>query len=88
MKGNQATHLVVLPMSWLSWQIHFLKVLQTCILPLSGTNWVGQILSDLVTIFEKKMKNKESNVNEEELEEFPYFEIGDTGKYEVGTEYI
>ncbi|XP_068009515.1 sulfotransferase 6B1 [Melanerpes formicivorus] len=50
--------------------------------PKSGTNWVGQILSDLVAIFEKKMKNKESSVNNEELEEFPYFEIGDTGKYE------
>ncbi|KAM6272161.1 sulfotransferase 6B1-like isoform 1-T1 [Spheniscus humboldti] len=50
--------------------------------PKSGTNWVGQIISDLVAIFEKKMQNKESNVNDEELEEFPYLEIGDTGKYE------
>lgn len=27
-------------------------------------------------------------MNDEELEEFPYLEIGDTGKYEVGTEYV
>ncbi|KAM6432645.1 uncharacterized protein O9250_000039, partial [Rhynochetos jubatus] len=50
--------------------------------PKSGTNWVGQILSDLVTVFEKKTQNKASSVNDEELEEFPYLEIGDTGKYE------
>ncbi|XP_068263312.1 sulfotransferase 6B1-like [Nyctibius grandis] len=50
--------------------------------PKSGTNWVGQILSDLVAIFEKKRQNKESSMNDEELEEFPYLEIGDTGKYE------
>ncbi|KAM6083269.1 sulfotransferase 6B1-like [Chlamydotis macqueenii] len=50
--------------------------------PKSGTNWLGQILSDLLAIFEKKMQNKESSVNDEELEEFPYLEIGDTEKYE------
>ncbi|KAM6366914.1 LOW QUALITY PROTEIN: sulfotransferase 6B1-like [Alca torda] len=50
--------------------------------PKSGTNWVGQILNDLLVIFEKKTQNKESSVNDEELEEFPYLEIGDTGKYE------
>ncbi|XP_074674664.1 sulfotransferase 6B1-like [Strix aluco] len=47
--------------------------------PKSGTNWLGQILSDLVAISEK---NKESSTNDEELEEFPYLEMGDTGKYE------
>ncbi|XP_029891863.1 sulfotransferase 6B1-like [Aquila chrysaetos chrysaetos] len=50
--------------------------------PKSGTNWVGQILNDLVGIFEKKTQNKESSMNDEELEEFPYLEIGDTGKFE------
>ncbi|XP_072714075.1 sulfotransferase 6B1-like [Ciconia boyciana] len=50
--------------------------------PKTGTNWVGQILSDLVAVFEKKTQNKESSVTDEELEEFPYLEIGDTGKYE------
>ncbi|XP_040454860.1 sulfotransferase 6B1-like [Falco naumanni] len=50
--------------------------------PKSGTNWVGQILGDLVAVFEKKTQNEESRVNDEELEEFPYLEIGDTGKYE------
>jgi len=53
--------------------------------PLSGTNWVGQILSDLVATFEKE-RLEEKSVNDEELEEFPYLEIGDTEKYEVGTE--
>ncbi|XP_051470136.1 sulfotransferase 6B1-like isoform X2 [Apus apus] len=50
--------------------------------PKSGTNWLAQILNDLVAIFEKKTQNKESSGNDEELEEFPYLEIGDTGKYE------
>ncbi|XP_025973115.2 sulfotransferase 6B1-like isoform X2 [Dromaius novaehollandiae] len=50
--------------------------------PKSGTNWVGQILTDLVATFEKKNQDEENSVNEEELEEFPYLEIGDTEKYE------
>ncbi|XP_062429648.1 sulfotransferase 6B1-like [Rhea pennata] len=49
--------------------------------PKSGTNWVGQILTDLVTISEKKNQDEENSVNEEELE-FPYLEIGDVEKYE------
>ncbi|XP_046769128.1 sulfotransferase isoform X1 [Gallus gallus] len=49
--------------------------------PKSGTNWVGQILSDLVATFEKE-RLEEKSVNDEELEEFPYLEIGDTEKYE------
>ncbi|XP_010203050.1 sulfotransferase 6B1 [Colius striatus] len=48
--------------------------------PKSGTNWVGQILNDLIAIFQMKTQNKESNVNDE-LEEFPYLEIGDIDKY-------
>lgn len=68
--------------------LFILKVLQLCIFPLSGTNWVGQILNDLVAIFEKKRQNKETSVHDELLEEFPYLEIGDTEKYEVGTEYV
>ncbi|XP_042685131.1 sulfotransferase 6B1-like isoform X2 [Centrocercus urophasianus] len=50
--------------------------------PKSGTNWVGQILSDLVATFEKKRLDEEKSVNDEEVEEFPYLEIGDTEKYE------
>ncbi|KAM9563835.1 sulfotransferase 6B1-like [Guaruba guarouba] len=50
--------------------------------PKSGTNWLCQILNDLVAIFEKKAQNKESSVNYEEIQEFPYLEMGDTGKYE------
>lgn len=60
---------------------------QFCIFPLPGTNWVGQILSDLVATFEKKTQDEES-VNDEDLEEFPYLEVGDAGKFEVGTEYL
>uniref|UniRef100_A0A8B9QS75 Sulfotransferase n=1 Tax=Anas platyrhynchos TaxID=8839 RepID=A0A8B9QS75_ANAPL len=54
---------------------------QFCIFPLPGTNWVGQILSDLVATFEKKTQGEES-VNAEDLEEFPYLEVGDAGKFE------
>uniref|UniRef100_A0A672VEU5 Sulfotransferase n=1 Tax=Strigops habroptila TaxID=2489341 RepID=A0A672VEU5_STRHB len=56
--------------------------------PKCGTNWLGQILNDLVAIFENKVQNKESSMNDEEIQEFPYLEMGDTGKYEVGTEYM
>ncbi|XP_009700613.1 PREDICTED: sulfotransferase 6B1-like, partial [Cariama cristata] len=54
---------------------------QFCIFPLSGTNWLLQILTDLAGIFEKEMQNKASSVNYEETE-FPYLEIGDTEKFE------
>ena len=91
MKEDQATHLVVLPTSWLLADpllLFFSRLYkQFCIFPLSGTNWVDQILSDLVATFEKKTQDEE-NVNDEDLEEFPYLEVGDTGKYEVGTEYL
>ncbi|OXB76562.1 UNVERIFIED_CONTAM: hypothetical protein H355_011182 [Colinus virginianus] len=50
--------------------------------PKSGTNWVGQILSDLVATFEAKSLGEGKSFNDEELEEFPYLEIGDTEKYE------
>uniref|UniRef100_A0A8B9Q7W3 Sulfotransferase n=1 Tax=Apteryx owenii TaxID=8824 RepID=A0A8B9Q7W3_APTOW len=50
--------------------------------PKSGTNWVGQILTDLVATFEKKNQDEENSVNEEELQEFPYLEVGDIEKYE------
>ncbi|XP_066467473.1 sulfotransferase 6B1-like [Tiliqua scincoides] len=46
--------------------------------PKSGTNWVGQILTDLVVT---SQKNNES-VEDEELEEFPYLEVGDAEKYQ------
>ncbi|XP_009877183.1 PREDICTED: sulfotransferase 6B1-like, partial [Apaloderma vittatum] len=54
---------------------------KVCIFPLSGTNWVSQILNDLIAIHQKKMQNNESSVNDEELG-VPYLEVGDTGKYE------
>ncbi|XP_071405569.1 sulfotransferase 6B1-like isoform X1 [Pithys albifrons albifrons] len=50
--------------------------------PKSGTNWVSQILNDLIAISEKKTPGTESGVNNEELEEFPYLEVGDPEKYE------
>ncbi|XP_065587171.1 sulfotransferase 6B1-like [Cyrtonyx montezumae] len=50
--------------------------------PKSGTNWVGQILNDLVATFETKRLGEGKSFNDEELEEFPYLEIGDTEKYE------
>ncbi|XP_064504981.1 sulfotransferase 6B1-like [Pseudopipra pipra] len=49
--------------------------------PKSGTNWLSQILTDLINISEKKTQDRESSVNDEELE-FPYLEVGDAKKYE------
>lgn len=52
-----------------------------------GTNWVGQIVTDLVITSAKK--HKPHTLNEELLlAEFPYLEIGDTEKYKVSTEYF
>ncbi|XP_036236641.1 sulfotransferase 6B1-like [Molothrus ater] len=50
--------------------------------PKSGTNWLSQILTDLIAISQKKTPGSESSVNAEEQEEFPYLEIGDVEKYE------
>ncbi|XP_042320817.1 sulfotransferase 6B1-like isoform X1 [Sceloporus undulatus] len=49
--------------------------------PKSGTNWVGQILTDLVTTSSKHTENF-NRVDDEELEEFPYLEVGDAEKYQ------
>ncbi|XP_005416335.1 sulfotransferase 6B1-like [Geospiza fortis] len=49
--------------------------------PKSGTNWLSQILTDLIAISQKKTPGSESGVNAEEEEE-PYLEIGDAEKYE------
>ncbi|XP_062981734.1 sulfotransferase 6B1-like [Elgaria multicarinata webbii] len=49
--------------------------------PKSGTNWVGQILTDLVTSSAKYNEDTNS-LDDEELEEFPYLEVGDTEKYQ------
>ncbi|CAN8203701.1 unnamed protein product [Coccothraustes coccothraustes] len=49
--------------------------------PKSGTNWLSQILTDLIAISQKKTPGSESSVNAEE-QEFPYLEIGDAEKYE------
>ncbi|XP_042320826.1 sulfotransferase 6B1-like isoform X2 [Sceloporus undulatus] len=50
--------------------------------PKSGTNWVGQILTDLVTTSSKHTENF-NRVDDEELEEFPYLEVGDAEKYQI-----
>ncbi|XP_068041253.1 sulfotransferase 6B1-like [Anomalospiza imberbis] len=50
--------------------------------PKSGTNWLSQILTDLIAISQKKTRSRESSVNAEELEVFPYLEVGDAEKYE------
>ncbi|XP_034966556.1 sulfotransferase 6B1-like [Zootoca vivipara] len=49
--------------------------------PKSGTNWVGQILTDLV-LTSAKSNEDTSNLDNEELEEFPYLEVGDPEKYQ------
>ncbi|XP_027744948.1 sulfotransferase 6B1-like [Empidonax traillii] len=49
--------------------------------PKSGTNWLTQILTDLVTVSQKKTQDREGIANYE-LEEFPYLEVGDAEKYE------
>uniref|UniRef100_A0A8C8S3D4 Sulfotransferase n=1 Tax=Pelusios castaneus TaxID=367368 RepID=A0A8C8S3D4_9SAUR len=50
--------------------------------PKSGTNWAGQILTDLVTTAAENTEDETNSLNDEELEEFPYLEIGDTEKYQ------
>uniref|UniRef100_A0A6J0V1K8 Sulfotransferase n=1 Tax=Pogona vitticeps TaxID=103695 RepID=A0A6J0V1K8_9SAUR len=49
--------------------------------PKSGTNWVGQILTDLVMTAAKNSEESK-NLDDEELEEFPYLEVGDAEKYQ------
>ncbi|XP_058691562.1 sulfotransferase 6B1-like isoform X2 [Poecile atricapillus] len=51
--------------------------------PKSGTNWLSQILNDLIDISQKKTPGRESSANAEELAEFPYLEVGDAEKYEI-----
>ncbi|XP_061480398.1 sulfotransferase 6B1-like [Rhineura floridana] len=49
--------------------------------PKSGTNWVGQILTDLVATSRKNNEGTRS-LDDDELEEFPYLEVGDAEKYQ------
>ncbi|TRZ05472.1 hypothetical protein HGM15179_021635 [Zosterops borbonicus] len=56
--------------------------------PKSGTNWLSQILNDLVAISQKKTLARDSCLNAEDAEEFHYLEIGDAEKFEVGREYV
>ncbi|XP_063009542.1 sulfotransferase 6B1-like [Melospiza melodia melodia] len=49
--------------------------------PKSGTNWLSQILTDLIAISQKKTPGSESTVNAEEEQE-EYLEVGDAEKYE------
>ncbi|XP_061480395.1 sulfotransferase 6B1-like isoform X2 [Rhineura floridana] len=52
----------------------------------SGTNWVGQIVTDLVITSAKK--HEPNKLNEKLLlAEFPYLEIGDTEKYQRMNSY-
>ncbi|KAL2306206.1 hypothetical protein Nmel_004121 [Mimus melanotis] len=48
--------------------------------PKSGTNWLSQILTDLIAISQKKTLGEESSGDVEH--EFPYLEVGDPEKYE------
>nr|XP_006122029.1 sulfotransferase 6B1-like [Pelodiscus sinensis] len=50
--------------------------------PKSGTNWVGQILTDLVRTSAENNKDETNSLKDEELEEFPYLEVGDIEKYQ------
>ncbi|XP_056343847.1 sulfotransferase 6B1-like [Oenanthe melanoleuca] len=50
--------------------------------PKSGTNWLSQILNDLIAISQKKTLTKESSGDAEKPQEFPYLEVGDPEKYE------
>lgn len=54
---------------------------------LIGTNWVGQIITDLVTTCAKNNEDETNSVNDE-LDEFPYLEVGDAEKYQVGTKCL
>ncbi|XP_044277044.1 sulfotransferase 6B1-like [Varanus komodoensis] len=49
--------------------------------PKSGTNWVGQILTDLV-LSSAKYSEDSDRLDDEEQEEFPYLEVGDAEKYQ------
>uniref|UniRef100_A0A8D0G824 Sulfotransferase n=1 Tax=Sphenodon punctatus TaxID=8508 RepID=A0A8D0G824_SPHPU len=50
--------------------------------PKSGTNWVGHILTDLVTTTAKNDGDETNGSNDEQQGEFPYLEIGDVDKYQ------
>ncbi|XP_021399890.1 sulfotransferase 6B1-like [Lonchura striata] len=50
--------------------------------PKSGTNWLSQILTDLIAISQKKTPGSESSLNAEEQKEIAYLEVGDAKKYE------
>ncbi|KAF7254709.1 Sulfotransferase 6B1 [Varanus komodoensis] len=50
--------------------------------PKSGTNWVGQILTDLV-LSSAKYSEDSDRLDDEEQEEFPYLEVGDAEKYQI-----
>ncbi|XP_067391883.1 sulfotransferase 6B1-like [Emydura macquarii macquarii] len=49
--------------------------------PKSGTIWVGQILTNLVTTAAENNEDETNNLNDEELE-VPYFEVGVPEKYQ------
>ncbi|OWK61269.1 Sulfotransferase 6B1 [Lonchura striata] len=51
--------------------------------PKSGTNWLSQILTDLIAISQKKTPGSESSLNAEEQKEIAYLEVGDAKKYEI-----
>lgn len=55
--------------------------------PTSGTNWVGQIVTDLVITSAKKYEPEKLN-EKLLLAEIPYLELGDTEKYKVSIIYV
>ncbi|TRZ17164.1 hypothetical protein HGM15179_009959 [Zosterops borbonicus] len=50
--------------------------------PKSGTNWLSQILTDLIAISQKKTPGTESSGNAEGARDFPFLEMGNAEKYE------
>ncbi|XP_064563253.1 sulfotransferase 6B1-like [Zonotrichia leucophrys gambelii] len=50
--------------------------------PKSGSNWLSQILTDLIAISQKKTPGSESTVNAEEPRLIPFIEMGNLEKYE------
>ncbi|KAF2976186.1 hypothetical protein EK904_001720, partial [Melospiza melodia maxima] len=50
--------------------------------PKTGSNWLSQILTDLIAISQKKTPGSESTVNAEEPRRIPFIEMGDLEKYE------
>ncbi|RLV98512.1 hypothetical protein DV515_00010709 [Chloebia gouldiae] len=64
------------------WCTELLKLEKYVLMKSKGTNWLSQILTDPIALSQKKTPGSESSLNADELEVFPYLEIGDAEKYE------